>query len=65
MLRPQELDEAARRRFVKRLYIPLPESQARQAIVYNMMKKQQVNLTSSDVDSIVLSTEGKAQQALL
>lgn len=23
--RPQELDEAARRRFVKRLYIPLPE----------------------------------------
>jgi SpoVK/Ycf46/Vps4 family AAA+-type ATPase len=25
--RPQELDEAARRRFVKRLYIPLPEYQ--------------------------------------
>lgn len=24
--RPQELDEAARRRFVKRLYIPLPET---------------------------------------
>lgn len=23
--RPQELDEAARRRFVKRLYIPLPD----------------------------------------
>lgn len=23
--RPQELDEAARRRLVKRLYIPLPE----------------------------------------
>lgn len=25
--RPQELDEAARRRFEKRLYIPLPESE--------------------------------------
>lgn len=27
--RPQELDEAARRRFVKRLYIPLPEHQVK------------------------------------
>lgn len=25
--RPQELDEAARRRFVKRLYIPLPDAE--------------------------------------
>lgn len=25
--RPQELDEAARRRFTKRLYIPLPENE--------------------------------------
>ena len=27
--RPQDLDEAARRRFVKRLYIPLPDEEAR------------------------------------
>lgn len=25
--RPQELDEAARRRFTRRLYIPLPEQE--------------------------------------
>ena len=29
--RPQELDEAARRRLVKRLYIPLPDLAARYA----------------------------------
>lgn len=31
--RPQELDEAARRRFVKRLYIPLPEFDVRIKII--------------------------------
>ena len=31
--RPQELDEAARRRFVKRLYIPLPNKNGREALV--------------------------------
>ncbi len=30
--RPQELDEAARRRFVKRLYIPLPDAPARSQV---------------------------------
>lgn len=31
--RPEELDEAARRRFVKRLYISLPCSKARRTLV--------------------------------
>lgn len=56
--RPQELDEAARRRFVKRLYIPLPELQARCAIINNMMRKQEVSLTGSDIDRITTSTDG-------
>ena len=30
--RPQEIDEAARRRLVKRLYIPLPDSGAREQV---------------------------------
>ena len=30
--RPQELDEAARRRFVKRLHIPLPEYEAKKSL---------------------------------
>ncbi|XP_053625482.1 fidgetin-like protein 1 [Plodia interpunctella] len=35
--RPQELDEAARRRLVKRLYIPLPDSSAREEIIRNLL----------------------------
>ena len=31
--RPQELDEAARRRFVKRLHIPLPDEEGRTIII--------------------------------
>lgn len=34
--RPQELDEAARRRFVKRLYIPLPELQVCEYYIKNI-----------------------------
>jgi hypothetical protein len=35
----QELDEAARRRLVKRLYIPLPEKEARKRIIHNLLMK--------------------------
>ena len=40
--RPQDLDEAARRRLVKRLYVPLPEEQARWQIIDNLMRKEVV-----------------------
>jgi SpoVK/Ycf46/Vps4 family AAA+-type ATPase len=33
------LDEAARRRLVKRLYIPLPEHGARKRIIHNLLMK--------------------------
>jgi SpoVK/Ycf46/Vps4 family AAA+-type ATPase len=36
--RPQDLDEAARRRLEKRLYVPLPEPAARRKIIENLMK---------------------------
>ncbi len=35
--RPQDIDEAARRRLVKRLYIPLPDAPARLAILRNLL----------------------------
>ncbi|XP_002167043.3 fidgetin-like protein 1 isoform X1 [Hydra vulgaris] len=56
--RPQELDEAARRRLVKRLYIPLPEGCARQQIVENLMNNHAHQLTSSDYDLIREKTNG-------
>lgn len=56
--RPQELDEAARRRLVKRLYIPLPDGPARKMIVTNLMNTQSHTLSEEDLDKIVTLTEG-------
>ncbi|KAK7477930.1 hypothetical protein BaRGS_00030839 [Batillaria attramentaria] len=56
--RPQEIDEAARRRFVKRLYIPLPELVARQHIVTRLMAKQHCQLDEADVATIGHHTQG-------
>ena len=38
--RPQDLDEAARRRLVKRLYVPLPEAPARAHIIKHLLSKE-------------------------
>lgn len=56
--RPQELDDAARRRFVKRLYIPLPEEIGRQQIVQNLMRKQLNSLTYDEIVEIARLTDG-------
>ncbi|XP_024533235.1 ATPase family AAA domain-containing protein FIGL1 [Selaginella moellendorffii] len=57
--RPQELDEAARRRFSKRLYIPLPSAEARGWIVRNLLQKDGLFcMSSSDMDEICSMTEG-------
>lgn len=36
--RPQELDDAIRRRLVKRLYIPLPEDKVKEKLIINVFK---------------------------
>ena len=59
MFRPQEIDEAARRRFVKRLYIPLPEGVARRQIVMNLLSAQSHHLTEQELDAIVQRSDGK------
>lgn len=56
--RPQEIDEAARRRFVKRLYIPLPEGEARKHIVLNLLSQQTYELSEAELDAIQLKSEG-------
>ena len=58
LCRPQELDEAARRRFVKRLYIPLPEAAARKQIVINLLKKLDNHLSESDLELIAVKSDG-------
>ncbi|KAM4873702.1 fidgetin-like protein 1 isoform 1-T3 [Thomomys bottae] len=56
--RPQEIDEAARRRLVKRLYIPLPEASARKQIVTSLMSKEQCRLSEDEVEQVVQQSEG-------
>ncbi|KAG8384966.1 hypothetical protein BUALT_Bualt04G0173100 [Buddleja alternifolia] len=57
--RPQELDEAARRRLTKRLYIPLPTSEARSWIIMNLLEKDGLfNLSKEDICAICKLTEG-------
>ncbi|CAL8076354.1 unnamed protein product [Calicophoron daubneyi] len=56
--RPQELDEAARRRFVKRLYIPLPTRKAREQIVRHLFRKQHHLLNPEDFAFVADRTEG-------
>lgn len=56
--RPQELDEAARRRLVKRLYVPLPELEARKQIINNLLKSVRHDLDEGDVVKIAEKSAG-------
>lgn len=57
--RPQELDEAARRRLTKRLYIPLPSADARAWIIRNLLDKDGLfRLSKEDMGTICKLTEG-------
>lgn len=56
--RPHELDEAARRRLVKRLYVPLPEFQARKQIINNLLITISHNLNEEDINNIAEQSKG-------
>ena len=59
--RPEELDEAARRRMPKQLYIPLPCGLARKQMVQRQLGPDGVvaaSLSDSDLDKIVDKTAG-------
>ncbi|KAJ1449805.1 P-loop containing nucleoside triphosphate hydrolase protein [Pelagophyceae sp. CCMP2097] len=48
--RPQELDEAARRRFVKRFYVPLPDDAARRQLLGILLSKNKHSIAQGDLD---------------
>ncbi|ELP88498.1 hypothetical protein EIN_344380 [Entamoeba invadens IP1] len=56
--RPQEIDEAARRRLVKRLYIPLPDLEARNVLVKTLLKKVNNKMTDEEISKIGNLTDG-------
>ncbi|KAI8832783.1 P-loop containing nucleoside triphosphate hydrolase protein, partial [Chytriomyces cf. hyalinus JEL632] len=53
-----EIDEAARRRFRKKLYIPLPEAEARMSLMNRLLLKQKNSLSPQEIDFIGAKTEG-------
>jgi len=55
---PWELDQAMRRRFQKRIYISLPDANARAGIMKNKGKKTKNNLTEEDWVQLGLASEG-------
>ncbi|OAL46063.1 AAA-domain-containing protein [Pyrenochaeta sp. DS3sAY3a] len=55
---PWAIDEAARRRFVRRQYIPLPEDWVRKQQVKTLLSHQKHELSDRDLDKVVLLTEG-------
>jgi SpoVK/Ycf46/Vps4 family AAA+-type ATPase len=56
--RPHELDEAARRRFVKKLYIPLPEAAGRRELVKRLLSTNRHTLDDGNVEAVVDRTAG-------
>lgn len=55
---PWAIDEAARRRFVRRQYIPLPEDWVRKQQVKTLLSHQKHELSDRDLDRLVKLTEG-------
>lgn len=55
---PWGIDEAARRRFVRRQYIPLPEIETREAQFTKLLAAQRTNLTEEERKGLLQLTEG-------
>ncbi|VVC31509.1 Hypothetical protein CINCED_3A017288 [Cinara cedri] len=56
--RPQELDEAARRRLVKKLYIRLPDQQARKDMIKKLTESENHVLSDDDLEKIASLSDG-------
>lgn len=56
--RPQDIDEAVRRRLVKRIYIPLPSAATRGQVIAKLLKDQKHSLKQDEFNEIVRETEG-------
>ncbi|XP_028324221.1 spastin isoform X1 [Gouania willdenowi] len=56
--RPQELDEAALRRFAKRVYVMLPDEETRFTLLKNLLGKHGNPLSKNDLSQLAKSTAG-------
>ncbi|XP_039491657.1 spastin isoform X2 [Drosophila santomea] len=56
--RPQELDEAALRRFTKRVYVSLPDEQTRELLLNRLLQKQGSPLDTEALRRLAKMTDG-------
>ncbi|KAL8495446.1 hypothetical protein ACS0TY_019551 [Phlomoides rotata] len=56
--KPQELDDAVLRRLVKRIYIPLPDTNARRLLLKHKLKGHAFSLPDRDLEKLVAETDG-------
>ena len=62
---PWAIDEAARRRFVRRQYIPLPEDETRGTQLRTLLGHQKHSLDEADIQKLVQLTDGVFSRFLL
>lgn len=55
---PHEIDEAGLRRFTKRIYVPMPDAKAREAIVKYLLRKVDSGMAGRDIAKVVRMTNG-------
>jgi SpoVK/Ycf46/Vps4 family AAA+-type ATPase len=58
---PWVIDDAARRRFVRRQYIPLPEGHVRKTQLKTLLSHQKHEIGDCEMDRLVSLTEGKCR----
>lgn len=56
--RPQDLDEAALRRLTRRIYIPLPDYDARKAIIESKISKINHEIDENGINEVIKMTNG-------
>ena len=56
--RPQELDEAVRRRFTKRVLIDLPNGEARRRLILHALGKVDFRISNKEFEDLVKLTQG-------
>lgn len=62
---PWDIDDAARRRFVRRQYIPLPESETREKQLRTLLGHQKHGLSEEDIQRLVEATDGKCTDSTI